>query len=1068
MKHRFLNFWSVVPILLALTFSAANLTPASAAATIIVSNANDSGAGSLRQAIADAGEGDTITFAGDYAIQLASELTIGSDLTIDGSGHSISVSGDTTGDGAGDVRVFYVNTGVFFNLNNLTVTKGQAIGNFGGGLYNNNGTVTITNSTFSGNSADQGSSIYNDNGTVNVTTSTFSGNSAVFGAGLFNKSGGVMTVTNSTLSDNSASVGGGIFNYGALTVDNSTFTGNSAIDAGGGGIVNTGTLDVTNSTFSGNTAKGGGGIYNTGTANVANSTFSENSTTIIGGGGIFSTGTLTALNTTFSGNNTDTTGGGIYSSGSATVKNTLVVKGTAGDNCFGTLDGTANAADDGSCGASFANTPNLHLGTLGNYGGPTQTIPLLIFSDAINMGDNATCSAASVNGKDQRGKARDAACDMGAYEFEFSQAGPTFTVTTAADYDDNACSDANCTLREALNAANANSDANTITFAANYTITLGNQLPAVTTAIVINGNGLANTIVQASDCNPVTLPNNCTPAAYRVFEVSAAGDLTLDGLTVQNGACSGLCSTSGSRGGGVYNAGTMTISNVAFSQNSANNNGGGMYNAIGSNATLTNVTFSANLGAGPYGGGGMANSGSNPILTNVTFSDNFAGGLVNGTTYDGLGGGMFNYGSSPQLTNVIFSQNSTNTFGYGGGMYNENNSSPTLTNVTFSDNWAGAGGGMYNSNSSSPALTDVLFSANSTLSRGGGMYNENNSNPTLTNVTFSGNTAGPQGGGMYNNSNPTLMNVTFSGNSAASGGGMFNGSGVPTLTNTIIANSASGGDCSGTLNAASTYNLIEGSSCGLTDGVNGNIVGQDPMLDILADNSGFTQTHALLAGSPATDSGTNTGCPATDQRGLTRPQGSHCDIGAYEYKYSTFADVPLTYWANSFIERLYNNGITGGCSASPLMYCPDSTVTRAQMAVFLLVAEHGTGYTPPDAVGIFNDVPASNGFAKWIEQLAAEGITGGCGGGNYCPNTPVTREQMAVFLLVAKHGTGYTPPAASGVFADVPADYPFAPWIEALAAEGITGGCGGGNFCPNGTVTRAQMAVFLVTAFNLP
>jgi hypothetical protein len=180
----------------------------------------------------------------------------------------------------------------------------------------------------------------------------------------------------------------------------------------------------------------------------------------------------------------------------------------------------------------------------------------------------------------------------------------------------------------------------------------------------------------------------------------------------------------------------------------------------------------------------------------------------------------------------------------------------------------------------------------------------------------------------------------------------------------------------------------------------------------------------------------------------------------------TFADVSTSHWAWDFIERLYANGITGGCGGGN--YCPDSTVTRAQMAVFLLVAEHGTGYTPPDAVGIFNDVPADNGFAKWIERLAAEGITGGCGGNNYCPNTPVTREQMAVFLLVAEHGAGYTPPAATGVFNDVPADNPFAPWIEALYNAGITGGCGSGNFCPKGTVTRAQMAVFLVAAFNLP
>jgi hypothetical protein len=206
--------------------------------------------------------------------------------------------------------------------------------------------------------------------------------------------------------------------------------------------------------------------------------------------------------------------------------------------------------------------------------------------------------------------------------------------------------------------------------------------------------------------------------------------------------------------------------------------------------------------------------------------------------------------------------------------------------------------------------------------------------------------------------------------------------------------------------------------------------------------------------------------PSPAAYNLTSAGGS--DIFVSKLQADLFMDVPGIYWASTFIERLYNNGITGGCSASPLMYCPEATVTRAQMAVFLLVAKHGTGYTPPDASGLFNDVPTENGFAKWIEQLAAEGITGGCGNGNYCPNSPVTREQMTVFLLVAEHGNTYTPPAATGVFADVPVSNPFAPWIEALAAEGITGGCGGGNYCPKKTVTRAQMAVFLVAAFNLP
>jgi hypothetical protein len=185
---------------------------------------------------------------------------------------------------------------------------------------------------------------------------------------------------------------------------------------------------------------------------------------------------------------------------------------------------------------------------------------------------------------------------------------------------------------------------------------------------------------------------------------------------------------------------------------------------------------------------------------------------------------------------------------------------------------------------------------------------------------------------------------------------------------------------------------------------------------------------------------------------------------------TTFADVPLSHWAHDWIERLYNAGITGGCATNPLQYCPNNSVTRDQMAVFLLRGIHGAGYTPPPATGaVFGDVPANYWAASWIEQLAAEGITGGCGGGNYCPATIVSRDQMAVFLLRAKYGSGYAPPAASGaVFSDVPASYWAAAWIELLAAEGITGGCGASTYCPTSPVNRDQMAVFLVRTFNLP
>ncbi len=179
-----------------------------------------------------------------------------------------------------------------------------------------------------------------------------------------------------------------------------------------------------------------------------------------------------------------------------------------------------------------------------------------------------------------------------------------------------------------------------------------------------------------------------------------------------------------------------------------------------------------------------------------------------------------------------------------------------------------------------------------------------------------------------------------------------------------------------------------------------------------------------------------------------------------------FLDVPANAFAAAFIEQLAADGITGGCGGGN--YCPNNLVTRAQMAVFLERGMRGSSFSPPPATGTrFLDVPANAFAAAFIEQLAADGITGGCGGGNYCPNNLVTRAQMAVFLLRAANGAGFVPPPATGVFSDVPPGSFAANFIEQLAADGITGGCGGGNFCPGAPVTRAQMAVFLVRTFDI-
>ncbi|HEY9419796.1 MAG TPA: S-layer homology domain-containing protein, partial [Thermoanaerobaculia bacterium] len=113
-----------------------------------------------------------------------------------------------------------------------------------------------------------------------------------------------------------------------------------------------------------------------------------------------------------------------------------------------------------------------------------------------------------------------------------------------------------------------------------------------------------------------------------------------------------------------------------------------------------------------------------------------------------------------------------------------------------------------------------------------------------------------------------------------------------------------------------------------------------------------------------------------------------------------FADVNASYWAAPQIEQLYHDGITTGCAGSPPRYCPDSLVSRAEMAVFLLRAKYGASYAPPAPAGtLFSDVPASYWAAAWIEQLAADGITTGCGAGRFCPEDKIRRDEMAAFLV---------------------------------------------------------------------
>jgi hypothetical protein len=397
------------------------------AATLTVINTNDSGAGSLRQAIADAAAGDTIDFAAGLSGQTITlttgELFVAKNLTITGPAGGITVDGNNAS------RVFDISAGTV-KMSDLTVASGNGA-NLGGGILNY-GSLTLTNSTISGNTtAIIGGGIFNSGSTLILTNSTVSGNSAGEGGGGIGNDasqGTVLTVTNSTVSGNRAVGGGGIFNSGTLTLTNSTVSSNTA--TGGGGILNYrfGTLVVASSTISGNVASAGGGIsnYMGVPMTLTNSTISGNNATE--GGGIFNGGSATLKNSTVSLNGGGQ-GGGIWndSTGTLNLTSSIVATQTSGGDClnnFSIIHSFGfNLDSDGTCSLTatgdLQNTnPMLNPLAL-NPPGSTQTQALQIGSPAIDHIPPGVNGCGTTISTDQRGVSRPqgSGCDIGAYEF---------------------------------------------------------------------------------------------------------------------------------------------------------------------------------------------------------------------------------------------------------------------------------------------------------------------------------------------------------------------------------------------------------------------------------------------------------------------------------------------------------------------------------------------------------------------------------------------------------------------------------------------------------------------------
>ena len=222
----------------------------------------------------------------------------------------------------------------------------------------------------------------------------------------------------------------------------------------------------------------------------------------------------------------------------------------------------------------------------------------------------------------------------------------------------------------------------------------------------------------------------------------------------------------------------------------------------------------------------------------------------------------------------------------------------------------------------------------------------------------------------------------------------------------------------------------------------------------------------VAATSPLTITATMPAFPAGTLHDLTVTLPSGTSSTLPNGWVTDFSDMPASNPFHNFVVQLVSNSVASGVGGGN--YGSASPTLRQQMAVFLLKGRHGACYAPPPCTGVFADVPCSNPFAPWIEALAAEGITAGCGGGNYCPDQPVLREQMAVFLLKAQHGASYVPPPCSALFTDVPCPSQFADWIDQLFGERITAGCADDLFCPGNPVLRQQMAVFVTKTFLLP
>ncbi len=720
--------------------------------------------------------------------------------------------------------------GLYLGYATATVTGGSITGNTagsGGGLYSagTGSSLTITGTSFSGNSAVSGGAIQSMTGPVTIAAASLANNTASnTGGALTIGSGAQATVSASTLTANSAGAGGAISNDGSISISASTLSDNSG--STGGAISNLGTLTVIGSTLSGNSAAYGGAIDDTNGGGVGpgdvltNVTLADNSATT-GGGAVYSSlSNITLVNATVAYNSVGSGGAGAgvdAANGSVNLYNTIVDLNAGAPDVAGTIAGSSNMIG--------VTSPGLASGLAFN-GGTTQTIALLAGSPAIDGGID-TIGGVAVPATDQRGAVRGgssapsfayagASVDIGAYE-----ASSAYQVTTATDTYELG------SLRTAVSWANTSTNANpaylalttpapnTVTFTTSGTITLSPSLGALvlsnstTPVAIFSPAGVAATISGGGATGVLQINPKVTAALTNLTITSGsaatggginnAGSLSITGSKV-------LSSTATGSGGGINNTGTLTLTGTMVTGNSASGVGGGISNA--GTLNLANSTIASNTAA--TGGGGISDPGTLTLTTSqITGNSAEAGGglsvagtltayatTISGNSAATAGGGLaVQAGGSATLTDLLSvpstvsgnTAGSANAAGSGGGVDNAGTLVVSYSTITANQS-TGTGGGVDNELHGTFTLRYSTLGSNSATTYGGGGL-DNSGTATIGVSTIASNQAGTSGGGIGNELGGVL-NMTYttvSANTAAStGGGLYNAA-TANLSNATIA-----------------------------------------------------------------------------------------------------------------------------------------------------------------------------------------------------------------------------------------------------------------------------------------